>query len=50
LSEIPGAVAEKPVYFMVGLISRAVSFPLSAVTGDTEPVDEDLPFDLEDGA
>jgi putative DNA primase/helicase len=48
LSEIPGAIAEKPVYFMVGLISRAVSFPLSAVTGDTEPVDEDLPFDLED--
>lgn len=47
LSEIEGARAEKATYFMTGMITRAVSIPLSAVTG-LQTTAEELPFDEED--
>jgi len=48
LSEIAGAEAEKATYFMTGLITRAVSFPLAAVTGDDGVPEQELPWGLED--
>jgi len=45
LGEIAGAEPVKATYFMTGLITRAVSFPLAAVTGDQGVQDEDLPFE-----
>lgn len=48
LSEVAGARGEKATYFMTGLITRAVSIPLAAVTGDVVTVDEDLPFGEDD--
>jgi len=45
LSEIDGAEAEKSTYFMTGLITRAVSFPLAAVTGDVGEPEEELPWE-----
>jgi len=45
LSEIDGAEAEKATYFMTGLITRAVSFPLAAVTGDVGEPEEELPWE-----
>ena len=45
LSEIDGAEAEKATYFMTGLITRAVSFPLAAVTGDVGEPEEELAWE-----